>query len=439
MAPSTFLNLPHDILVGIVKQLKLIGENGQDLISCSLVNHDWYEAAMPIIYGNIALKQDNLNRFCEQFEASKFCAYVHSLTLSFEPYEELEPTTQLVPLFCQFSNLRCFSFWIGKGKGSSRYLSKISQMFLVRLIDALPISCTSLELDAFGSDAREEGEQPHLCDSLRKILPRMQHVRLRLRTCEALFAAPSMPGSLIRLPNIKTFIYNCCRPPGRPLPTCRCTTANPITHEHTDLLWPIVSTSLKEIVSRPNAVPKDAKIYAFMTTPGDDNDQSVWQAYIQADMQSRSSIALPYRAVWKVAMTNVSWVIRLPDDLDFIGSPASIEAIAEGNLWHELVGGARLPAAVLSDERAGRPSFAVGRVEKRPGFAQGPHQWKEGYPWKRTSHWYNEKLTGARLLCAEERMGEDDYLSLRPIREIAPYGWRMGDNDVLERIDDGDG
>lgn len=138
--------------------------------------------------------------------------------------------------------------------------------------------------DTFGFDAREEGEQTHLCDSLRKILPRMQHVRLRLRTCEALFFDLSTPDNLIRLPNIKTLMYNCSRPPGTPLPTCRCANNSPITHAHPDLLWHTVITSLEKLVSRLGAVPKSAKVYAFMTTDRNDNHRSIWQAHIRADM-----------------------------------------------------------------------------------------------------------------------------------------------------------
>jgi hypothetical protein len=430
MATSSFSNLPNDILAAVLTQLKLISETDQNLTSCSLVNRCWYEATTPILYGNIALKQDNLSRFNEHLQASKYGACVHSLTISLQPYEDLEPIAQLVPLLSQFKNIRSFSFWLSKG-----YHDTIPQINLVRLVDALPISCTSLELDTFGFDAREVEEQTHLCDSLRKILPRMQHVRLRLRTCEALFADPSTPDSLIRLPDIKTFIYNCSRPPGTPLPTCRCTDNSPITHANPDLLWHTVTTSLEKIVSTPDAVPKEAKVYAFMTTDRDDNDRSLWQAHIRADMQSQSSLALPHRSVWMEAMVRGSWVIRLPDDSELMTIPANIEAIAEGQLWHEVVGGVRLPAAVLADLRAGKASFAVGCVENELALLKTSQQWREDNPGKSTSHWYNEKLTGVRLLCAEEREGKEEYLLLRPIWEATPQGLeRVGINDVLEKV-----
>jgi hypothetical protein len=443
MATSSSSNLPHDILVAILTQLKEISETNQYLTSCCLVNYHWYEAATPILYGNIALKEDNLVRFCGHLEASKYGAYVHSLTISLSPGEDLDTIAELVPLISQFKKFRSFSIRINTKWLSSRYdMFIVSHTVLVRLVDALPSSCTNLELDTFGFDARKEGEQVHLCDSLRKILPRMEHVRLRLRTCEALFADPSIPDSFIRLPNIKTFIYNCYRQPapgrpwGMPLPTCRCTDNSPITHSDSDLLWYTVTANIEKLVSATDAVPEDAKIYVFMTTDRNDNDRSLWQAHIRADMQSQSNIALPSRTFWFHTMTNQPSIVRLLDGSELVTFPSIIEAVAEGQLWRNVVGGARLPSAVLADRRADRASFAVGCVEMELRLRTS-QQWKETAPDRSTLHWNNEKLTGVKLLSAEERKGKDEYLVLRQIREITPQGWRRVPymNDVLKRIE----
>jgi hypothetical protein len=99
-----------------------------------------------------------------------------------------------------------------------------------------------------------------------------------------------------------------------------------------------------------------------------------------------------------------------------------------------VIGGVRLPAAVLADEGAGKPSLAVGCVEKELELLKTSQQWREDNPRKSSSHWYNEKLTGSKLLSAEERRGKDAYLSLNLISEITPQGWqKAGLNDVLEK------
>lgn len=87
------------------------------------------------------------------------------------------------------------------------------------------------------------------------------------------------------------------------------------------------------------------------------------------------------------AMIRGSWLVRLPDNSEVISIPTNIEAIAEGQIWREVVGGARLPAAVLADERAVKASFAVGCVEKGLALLKTSQQWREDNPGKSTSHW----------------------------------------------------
>ncbi|KAJ4339859.1 hypothetical protein N0V95_007670, partial [Ascochyta clinopodiicola] len=341
MTPTSFSNSPTDILIAILTQLKRASETTHDLASCALVNRYWHDATTPLLYGNVALTHDNLIRFSERLEVSKQSPHVRSITILHGQYQDIEATARLVPLLPRLKNLCSFSLCFG-----DRYHEPTSQTPLVRLVDALPISCTNLELDTQGFDVREEErEETHLCASLRKVLPRMQHVRLRLRTCETLFTDPSTPDLPIRLPSMKTFIYSCARRPGTPLATCQCPDNRSITHDDPDLLWYSVTASLEHLVSIPGAVPKEAKILAFMTTDRDDNDYSLWQAHIRADMQSRSSIALPHRLVWMESSIRGSYLIRLPSGAEMMATPATIETLAEGHLWRDIIGGARLPAA----------------------------------------------------------------------------------------------
>ncbi|XPS72971.1 hypothetical protein M3J09_005126 [Ascochyta lentis] len=263
----------------------------------------------------------------------------------------------------------------------------------------------------------------------------MQHVRLRVRSCESLFIDPSTPDQTISLPHLKSFIYTCARPPGVPLPTCRYPYLSATTHNHQDLLWITVTSNLQRLVAAPNAVPTDAQVYAFMTTDRDDNDHSFWQAHIRADMRAQTSLALPHRTVWMEAMIRGSYVLRLHDGTEVMSVPANIEAIAEGQLWREVRGGARLPAAVLADARAGKASFAVGCEEKPLAYLKTSTQWREDNPRKKLRTWVNEESMGIRLVGAEVRRGKDEYLSLEMVKEITPEGWRrVGMNDVLEEI-----
>lgn len=130
-----------------------------------------------------------------------------------------------------------------------------------------------------------------------------------------------------------------------------------------------------------------------------------------------------------------SHVLRLPDGTEVMGTPAEIEDVAEGRLWREVRGGARLPAAVLADAHAGRASFAVGCVEKPMGWLKKSELWREENPRKKIRTWINEESLGIRLVGAEVRRCEE-YLSLEMVKEITPGGWiRVGMNDVLEKVE----
>ncbi|KAF3051002.1 hypothetical protein E8E11_002683 [Didymella keratinophila] len=423
MTTASFSCLPHDILIETFTQLKRISDITQAITSCSLVNHRWHEAATPLLYGNIALTHNNLARFCEHPHVKNIAAHIHSIAV-----EDLEQVSLLVPLLPRFCNLRSFSFWLGKGSHNI-----IPQSILVKLVEALPSSCVNLELDTSGDDVRAEGDASHLCDSLRRVLPRMQHVRLRIRSCEAFIADPLTPDQTIHLPHLKSFIYSCMRS-GRPLPTCRNTQKSPITHRHPSLLWSSITASLSTLISTPNTIPADAQVLAFMTTDRNDIDLSLWPAHIRADIRSHTSLALPHRAVWMESTIRGSHVLRLPEGAEVMGTPAELEAVAEGQLWREVRGGARLPAAALSDARAGRASFAVGCVEKPMAYLKSSELWREENPRKKIRTWINEESLGMRLVGAEIRSGEE-FLSLEMV-EITPAGWRrVGINDVLEKIE----
>ncbi|KAJ4382034.1 hypothetical protein N0V86_002360 [Didymella sp. IMI 355093] len=211
---------------------------------------------------------------------------------------------------------------------------------------------------------------------------------------------------------------------------------SPITHNDHDMLWTSVTSILQRLVATPNAVPTDAQIYAFMTTDRNDNDLSLWPAHVRADMRAQTSLVFPHRTVWIESTIRGSHVLRLHDGTEVMSVPANIEAVAEGRLWREVRGGARLPAAVLADARTGKASFAVGCEEKPLAYLKTSAQWREENPKKALRTWYNERSMGIKLVGAEVRKGKDEYLSLDMVKEITPEGWeRVGRNDVLEKIE----
>lgn len=118
-----------------------------------------------------------------------------------------------------------------------------------------------------------------------------------------------------------------------------------------------------------------------------------------------------------------------------MGTPVEIEAVAEGRLWRDVFGGARLPAAVLADAHVGKASFAVGCVEKPLQLLKSSEQWRQENPNKKIMTWVNENNLGIQLVSAEVRGGQDRYLSLDMVEELTSEGWvRVGMNDALEKV-----
>ena len=428
MATSPPLQLPNDVVIEILTQLKRVSDTPQDLASCSRVNKAWHDATTPLLYGNVALNNANVFRFCDGRVKEQYAANIRSISVSVKPHFALEPVTQLASLLPHLTDLRSFSFRLAEP-----HLTKISHHYLAQLVEALPPSCTDFELDTCGGDVRS-ANCTHLCTSLRSILPRLRHVRLRLRSCEAVFADPST----LVLNKLKTLIYNCVF--GRPIPVCHVYSLDRpygyVGSPH--LVWGTVTSGLVDLVNTPGAVPPDAKVYAFMTSGNNGSDRSLWRAHVLADIQERKSIAIPWRIVSRAIRIPGSCVMRLPDGSEVMSNPRGLEAVAEGQLWVECRGGTRLAREVVENAEKGRPSFAQGCVEKSIEYLKSSEEWKEEHQERGPPHWYNEKLTGVTLIRAVERSG-DDWLSFGLLREDTPAGSRRvnnGMNDVLERAEE---
>lgn len=436
MAAVPFISLPNDILIQIIVQVKRSFNNYRQLLSCLLVNKRWYEITKPILYGNIAFNDSRLGLFVERLNLSQYSSHVRSITLRLGPGHDFplhEQVAQLTPLISRLDNLSSFSLWLHKD-----YDSAFLRSTLMNLINALPVSCTCLEIDTQANDDRPMKEPAHACDAIRFILPRMQHVRLQLGAiCKSLFMDPSKPDENITLPHIQTLVVNCSQAHGYPPKLCGPDDHVPFNtyHGHPDVVWSTVTNGLECLVEKKGATPKDAKIYAVIASDHNYEDRSIWQAQIRADMLAKESWAFPQRSIWMEGMIPGSWLIRLENGRDLMSVLTNLEALAEGQPWRDVVGGARLPAAILEAERLGQPSFATGCVEA-PLVTKTSQQWREDNPRKGHMLWQNERQTGMRLLEPENRVGKDKYLSLDQIREITPLGWqRVGsNNNTLEKI-----
>jgi len=180
---------------------------------------------------DVALSYDDIDSFvasaASRPELRSLTLHLTQPTLaSYEPQDvemsnsQVEQAlTRLAGALTRFPGLRAFSLYVPPNNTGHHF--DISQTALASIINSLPPSCASLEIDTAGLDhATGFGAPVHLCDTLRAVLPRMRHARLGLRTmCSSLFgtgtvlphhdaAASYYP---IALPNMQSLLVNCRR------------------------------------------------------------------------------------------------------------------------------------------------------------------------------------------------------------------------------------
>jgi hypothetical protein len=130
-------------------------------------------------------------------------------------------------------------------------------------------------------------------------------------------------------------------------------------------------------------------------------------------------------------MAGDSWFLHPDDGQEIMSFPWALISVAEGEVWRTMVGGARLPAALLvqKDKR----TFTSMCIEENPQI-RASSNWREEHPRKMCLLWLNERITGMRLLEAERRDGPN-FLSQSPIIEKTPQGWRRTgfQSDELEQ------
>ena len=253
MAPIDALN--PDVL-GLVLDHVLCSSStatsSRSFLSTILCCRRWRDIARPLYYKDLTLTNRTLPRFARKFTSAANAQAVHSLSVAITPdnshrQPDAKPGTQdfaeglalisregclpaqrlwadmevLATRLPAMSNLVSFSLALVPNTVTEGFF--FNRETLGTLVLSLPKSCTALSLDTRGED-RDVPGTGHLCDALHTVLPRLEHLRLRLALlCPSVFSplfeasgvlstgASEVP--LVTFPALKTCVVNLCARP----------------------------------------------------------------------------------------------------------------------------------------------------------------------------------------------------------------------------------
>ncbi|KAK7398456.1 hypothetical protein QQX98_012164 [Neonectria punicea] len=489
-------NLPFVVLQTLLLQVKLkSGTSHNDLLVCSLVSKTWHHAAIPFLYGIIVLDMPQADPFMQCFDTDKYSGYVLSLTVRIESEEtnvgpehlhdmsqsvKDERLLQFVPILRRMSGFVCLSIY-----------TRIKSILLpphgtiTALLDALPETCRGVELEIWNHDKNIDPKQPsrpHVCDALRRALPQMACLRLRLVVmCSAMFGVDDgfdtgfvntpaeLPGPVV-LPNLRSMVINCgyldkcviqcCYKHDRiKIPRFNITTRITAWRSLTNALEQVVEKGMPRgdglVEGNEEGVdefpwqlhPEDVKIVVVAPTFPSFffGERKTW---LRADMVNRETLAIPHLMVATRGNTPYNLLIRLPDGSEKMVTKIVGESLVEGEAgnWCDLVNGARLLREILtSSYETSDMTFSsrIGALAEMCGGSIGlvMTKWRTVQEVRQVSNvssraWLNEDLVGLRLIGAERRVGKDEYLSFKSLREMVPEGWKRVDGGGSRRLDE---
>ncbi|KAF2122588.1 hypothetical protein BDV96DRAFT_561027 [Lophiotrema nucula] len=432
----TIDSLPNEILVQVVLEVRRGNPSDTDLLHCLLVSRRWHGATVPVLYGNIAFKNLDLNRFLQRPSLPNCADYVRSFTIRVRRSETPMPGATLEQMLDMASillpalkNLKSFSLTDDMQLDTNLHTDNsrpVSSHVVVALVNALPSSCQSMELDVVPRDRRNShtgwGTTHHVCDSVRRVLRRMRDVRIRLWwMCPALFGT-TRGGAYtpISAPHLKTLVVS---PHG--FRALLCDSQDP-QFMNLRSTWASITSALERFVEAQSQGLGDAKIHAVKIQKSSIN--SVCKTGVRTDILARKSFLYPLQST-----KQDHFMIRQHDERDLVSAIPSIQTMLEGNLWVNTVGGARLPARVLKASTKAEFEFAISCVPQAPEMYTAD-EWRTQNPEHSTWVWENEAATGLKLLSGKVVEGEG-YLNVEPILESTPRGWKRGRHYYASRLE----
>lgn len=403
------------------------------IFSCLLVNKSWRDAALPIIYKNLALScGQSLDCFiaCQNQQAltltQTLTLYLNhddrSDTLEKAKKDKTELLiTELANVIPSMINLKSFSlirhhrtirdplepWWEGE-------IYKTKRSTMSSLLKSLPQSCISLELAVGDTNGSSPNTDPtHLCEDLRRLLPRMQHVHINLNpVCDAILGTWDKDKAFhpISLPHLRHLHLDCIEKDQR----IDLHQPRPLT------TWRSLIHGLQQLAML-SETPDSAEMTVLGVSPsGGNSDTSIYRTFLRCRVRKKAcdtkTWAFPVTGLAGLKHTQAHY-IRMKDTEAFVVLDLrDYISVAGGRPWETLATGTRLPTA-WTGRKALMPDHGIF------GYAE----WSKMYPKKHPMLIRNERLAGQCLIRAEEREG---YQNTTSLVEQTPEGFVRYGGDV---------
>ncbi len=277
----------------------------------------------------------------------------------------------------------------------------IPRPVIAQIVEALPEACVNLEIDSRGNDYFEPGSG-HICDTLRGMLPRLRHLRLRLSTlCPAFLGSGFKPEfkSLssfepLAAPCLQTLVVNCIPRDIFGGQAHICGTFIESRYPSCDRTLPeariaiVDALCLAKKVSRLAAAKSISVLYGL---PHLNDHQSIYGSFHRCEILKGVTWVSPYRNIMGFEMDTL--LIRTPEGQEHISYPWVIEALAEGGLWGETVDGFRLPT--------NKSTIMASDYIPNDMALLNTKAWKFLDPEKSCMLWLNEEVSSPQRLSAK--------------------------------------
>ncbi|WAO88720.1 F-box domain-containing protein [Fusarium falciforme] len=424
--------IPAELLFKILRNVDHSHNGRSTITSCLLVNREWCDVAHSILYQDLVLLGgDQMDRFLACHDRRAIRSITRSLTLrpiqkdgegNTPSYKRLDTQILLLArdVIAHMEALESFSLTTHPREPKLKLW--ILRSTISTVLKALPASCVNLELATRGGDGDMvrgvDGDPTHLCEDIRRLLPRMHHVHIDLASvCDAMLGRWDSGDVFrpIKLACIRSLHIDCVGMDGRKQCDHRHDgDGDRYSYQHTPRsLWDSIIRGLQHAVGLQETETGEITVLGSAPRGDDFNKDRYWtllRCHVRRGHNGTTTWAFPITHIARLNDSEYAWYIRIDGGTFVTLGKGPLYDLAAGRPWRMSTTGPKLPAAVdphatrVSDEELGILTEA---------------QWKERYPRKASILWLNEKKTGMRLIDAEEREGSE----MRSAAEMTPEGY----------------